>query len=78
MEQGLLILPPFTWPMLINRFSNYIEFQFSSLFHFSHIWGNIMVDIVEIERGSVDWTQLTQGRDQWRDFVNTGLNLQVP
>jgi hypothetical protein len=25
----------------------------------------------------VDWMHLTQGRDQWRNFVNTVMNLRV-
>jgi hypothetical protein len=27
--------------------------------------------------GVVDWIQLTQDRDQWRDLVETVVNLQV-
>jgi hypothetical protein len=26
----------------------------------------------------VDWTHLAQDRDQWRDVVNTVMNLRVP
>jgi hypothetical protein len=37
-----------------------------------------MTDLIEIEWGSMDWIYLTQDRDQWRAFVNNGMNLQVP
>jgi hypothetical protein len=26
----------------------------------------------------VDWIDMAQDRDQWRDFVDTVLNLRVP
>jgi hypothetical protein len=31
----------------------------------------------EIGWGSVDWIQLAQDRDQWRDLVNMVMNLRV-
>jgi hypothetical protein len=37
----------------------------------------IRMDLREIGWGSVDWIQLAQDRDQWRDLVNTVLNLRV-
>jgi hypothetical protein len=27
--------------------------------------------------GGVEWIQLSQNRDQWRDIVNTAMNLRV-
>jgi hypothetical protein len=35
------------------------------------------MDLREIGWGSVDWIQLAQDRDQWWDFVNTVMNLQI-
>jgi hypothetical protein len=35
------------------------------------------MDLKEIGWGSVDWIQLAQDRDRWRDFVNTVMNLLV-
>jgi hypothetical protein len=32
----------------------------------------------EIDLGGMDWTDLTQNRDQWRALVNTAMNLRVP
>jgi hypothetical protein len=28
--------------------------------------------------GGVDWIDLAQGRDKWRDLVNAVLNIRVP
>jgi hypothetical protein len=42
-------------------------------------WVNdIKMDLREIGWGGVNWTDLAQDRDQWRDFVNTVMNLRVP
>jgi hypothetical protein len=40
-------------------------------------WDGIRMDLREIGWGSVDWIQLAQDRDRWRDLVNTVMNLQV-
>jgi hypothetical protein len=41
-------------------------------------WKNwIRMDLREIGWGSVDWIQLAQNRDRWRDLVNTVMNLRV-
>jgi hypothetical protein len=37
---------------------------------------NIRMDLSEIGWGGMDWTDLTQDRDQWRASVNTVMNLQ--
>jgi hypothetical protein len=39
---------------------------------------NIQMDLRETGWGGVDWIHLAQGRDQWRAFVNTVMNLWVP
>jgi hypothetical protein len=35
------------------------------------------MDLREIDWGSVEWMQLAQDRDRWRDLVNTAMNLRV-
>jgi hypothetical protein len=37
----------------------------------------IRMDLKEIGWRSVDWIQLAQDRDRWRDLVNTLMNLRV-
>jgi hypothetical protein len=37
-----------------------------------------MMDLREREWGGVDWIDLAQDRDQWKDLVNTTMNLRVP
>jgi hypothetical protein len=32
----------------------------------------------EIGWGGMDWIDLSQDWDQWRDLVSMGMNLQVP
>jgi hypothetical protein len=39
---------------------------------------NIRMDSREIWCERVDWMHLAQDRDQWRDLVNTVMNVQVP
>jgi len=36
------------------------------------------MDLREIEWEGVDWMHLAQDSDQWRDLVNTIMNLRVP
>jgi hypothetical protein len=44
-----------------------------------HRWvGNIKMDLKEIGWSSMDWTDLSQDRDQWRADVNRVINLRVP
>jgi hypothetical protein len=44
-----------------------------------HKWeDNIKIDLTEIGSEGVDWIQLARDRVQWRAFVNTVMNLQVP
>jgi hypothetical protein len=37
---------------------------------------NIKMDLGVIEIDEANWIRLAQGRVQWRDFVNTVMNLQ--
>jgi hypothetical protein len=39
---------------------------------------NIKMDLGEIGWDSRDWIELAQDRNQWRDLVNTVMNLRVP
>jgi hypothetical protein len=39
---------------------------------------NIKMDLREIGRDVVDWTDMAQDRDLWKALVNTVLNLRVP
>jgi hypothetical protein len=44
-----------------------------------HMWeDNIKMDLVVIGIDGANWIQLAQDRVQWRAFVNTVMNLQVP
>jgi hypothetical protein len=39
---------------------------------------NIKMEFRETELGGMDWIDLAQDRDQWRDLVNMEMNLRVP
>jgi hypothetical protein len=39
---------------------------------------NIRTDLRETGWEGVDWMDLAQDRDQWRDLMNTVMNLRVP
>jgi hypothetical protein len=39
---------------------------------------NIKMDLREIRIDGTNWIRLVQDRVQWRDFVNTVMNLRVP
>jgi hypothetical protein len=39
---------------------------------------NIMMNLVEVGWGDVDWIALAQDRDKWRAPVNAVMNLRVP
>jgi hypothetical protein len=38
---------------------------------------NIKMHLRETGRDGMDWIDLAQDRDQWRDLVNAVMNLQV-
>jgi hypothetical protein len=39
---------------------------------------NIKMDLSGTGWDGMDWIDLVQDRDQWRDLVNTIMNLRVP
>jgi hypothetical protein len=39
---------------------------------------DIRMDLREIGWGGMHWIDVAQDRDQWRDLVNTVMNLAVP
>jgi hypothetical protein len=39
---------------------------------------SIKIDLREIEWNCMDWIDLAQDRDQWRDLLNTIMNVRVP
>jgi hypothetical protein len=39
---------------------------------------NIKIDFREIQWVAMDWIDLTQDRNQWRDILNTVMKLRVP
>jgi hypothetical protein len=39
---------------------------------------NIKMDLREIVWSGMDWIDLVQDSDQWRDLVNTVINLRAP
>jgi hypothetical protein len=40
-------------------------------------WMDNILELREIGRGVMDWIDLAQNRDEWRDLVNTVMNLRV-
>jgi hypothetical protein len=41
-------------------------------------WDDIRTDLKRRDWEAVDWIHLVQDTDQWRNLVNTVMNLRVP
>jgi hypothetical protein len=39
---------------------------------------NVMIGLIEIESGGVDWICRARDRDKWRALVNAVMNFRVP
>jgi hypothetical protein len=37
---------------------------------------NIKMDLLEVGCGSIEWTELAQDRNRWRELVNPVMNLR--
>jgi len=40
--------------------------------------GNIKINLQEVGCGGMDWIELAQDRDRWRELLNVLMNLRLP
>ena len=46
--------------------------------HLEDLRGNTEMDLQEVGCGGMDWLDLAQDRDRWRELVNMVMYLQIP
>ena len=39
---------------------------------------NIKMDLQEVGNAFIDWIELAQDRDRWRELVNAVMNFRIP
>jgi hypothetical protein len=42
------------------------------------VMDNIRMDLLEIGWGGMNWIDLAQNKDKWKELVNAIMNCQVP
>jgi len=63
--------------LLLKGYQRY--FVRCTVTQFRRRWeANIKMDLLEVGRGDMDWTDQTQDRDRWPALVIAVMNLRVP